>query len=105
MATTATTTVPQLQGTTLFASAPSQSASQKSLSDWAQESLAIAGTTKTENSFCSFGGLWYRDSFAEKEPFRVIFVLGGPGKEEGCLNTVTLLLSVPHVHSFRSFTC
>jgi hypothetical protein len=82
MATTTTPPVTQFQGTALFASTPTQSIPQKSLSDWAQESLSIAGNTKMEDSLQSFGGLSYRDSFVESEPFRVIFILGGPGMGE-----------------------
>jgi len=58
---------------------PSADSPSKSLSDRAQESLTIAGET-TPEALNSFGGLKFRDTFAEKEPFRIIFILGGPGK-------------------------
>jgi hypothetical protein len=99
--TTTTTIAPQPEGTTLFASTSSQNVPQKSLSDWAQESIAIAGTTTPEDSLHSFGGLRYRDSSAERESFRVIFVLGGPGREECYRNLVSLLLHLFFIiHSF-----
>ncbi|KAG7373978.1 uridylate kinase [Nitzschia inconspicua] len=63
-------------------SSPSTRTSQKSLFDRAQESLAIAGSA-SEASLKSFGGLSFRDSLAEKEPFRVLFILGGPGAGKG----------------------
>lgn len=48
----------------------------------ARESLSIAsgGTAPTELK--SFGGLTYRESSPSKSPslFRVVFILGGPGK-------------------------
>jgi hypothetical protein len=73
--------LPPSPQTPLHASTQSQNADtpSKSLSDRAQESLAIAGEMTAE-ALKYFGGLRFRDTFAEKESFRVIFVLGGPGE-------------------------
>ena len=48
------------------------------------ESLAIAGESDA-SSLESFGGLSYRNSYADREDFRVVFVLGGPGKQEAAV--------------------
>jgi hypothetical protein len=47
----------------------------------ANESMPIAGKS---SSLKSFGGLTYRDALSEKERFRVLFVLGGPGAYDDC---------------------
>jgi hypothetical protein len=48
------------------------------------ESLAIAGGGETlSTSIKSFGGISYRDSSSSQKDdlYRVVFVLGGPGKK------------------------
>ena len=56
----------------------------------ATESLSIASGGTTPTSIKSFGGLTYRDSLSPKSSslFRVVFVLGGPGKTSAKMVTV-----------------
>jgi hypothetical protein len=59
-------------------------------SNHAKESLSIAG--RNNASLKSFAGLTYRDTFdGSEEEFRVLFVLGGPGKT---MNQVVFLCFV-----------
>jgi UMP-CMP kinase len=74
-----------LRGGSSYASSSKLSASTQSkslLSEKAKEAMSIAGQSSTA-SLRSFGGLTYRDSYSEREDFRVVFVLGGPGAGKG----------------------